>query len=122
MKRFRIEVTGTHRETDLRSFDRVCEDLLTSLPPAGFRVLSSNFDFDRPDEEEAAEPARRLLGFSLFDPRPLTVAEVKAHVRTIDNIDVLHAGAGLERAHSKYDGGRVKVLGHIESRIQQLIG
>ena len=122
-RRFHIEISGTHNETDHRPFDDLCDNFTTTLPARGFVVKASTLEFDYVEDEpvEAEEP-RHLLGFAIFDPRGLTVAQVKARVQDIEDIDVLHAGAGLERAHSKFDGGRVKVLHHIESRVQRLIG
>ena len=130
MSEFSIEVRGTHVETDHRPWDVIIDRLLKALPPAGFRIEFTETQFHTVEsqvaeieEKEApdSEPAA-FLGFMLFDPRALTAAEVKLRVAEIDELSVLHAGAALERLHPKRKGGRVVVLGHIESRIQKIIG
>ena len=128
-KRWRIEVSGTHSEGLHRPFDKIVSNLLVALPSAGYHVEELSAEFDVPPVEAGPEPEplepqppRRVLGLSLFDPRGLTGRAVKERVADINDIPVLEAGAGLERLHTRYDGGRVKVLGYIESRIQQIIG
>ena len=45
-KEFRIEVTGTHTESDLRPWGVICNALLTALKPAGFTVATREFEFE----------------------------------------------------------------------------
>jgi len=129
-KEFRIDVTGTHDESDLRPWDAIINKLLVALPPAGFRVGSHVAHMVTPAsaqavaEEAAAEEGDvpEFLGFMLFDPRGLTGAEVKLRIAEIEELSVLEAGAALERLNPKNKGGRVSVINAIESRIQKIIG
>ena len=122
MRYWSIEVRGTHSETDRRAFDQIVKDLLETLPPRGFTIAEENAEFDVPDVEPTPEAPPSFLGLSVFNPTTMTGAEVRERVPSIDDLGVLDAGAALERRHDKYDGGRVKVLGYIESRIQKIIG
>ncbi len=129
-KEFRIEVTGTHNESDIRPWQAIIDKLLIALPPAGFKVGSYTAHMVTPaSAQEVAEEAEaedseaaEFLGFMLFDPRGLTGAEIKIRVSDIDELSVLQAGAALERLNPKNKGGRVSVLNFIEARVQKIIG
>ncbi len=132
MSEFLIEIRGTHDETDQRPFDALTTLLLAQLGPRGFKVEHAYLDFDVQGEaveneddsgdELVAAPSAPVFGLKLFDPRGLTATQVKDLVQDINEESVLFAGAALERLHGKNKGGRVGVLGHIESRIQAIIG
>lgn len=129
-KEFRIEVTGTHDETDLRPWQTIIDRLLIALQPAGYKVDSYTADrVTAASAQEVAEQAEaeesdvpEFLGFMLFDPRGLTGAEVKLRIAEIEELSVLQAGAALERLNPKNQGGRVSVINAIEVRIQKIIG
>lgn len=76
-----------------------------------------------PDAQSAKKAARSKAGREdQFDPQTATVADLKAHIATVDDAAELDRLQKAEEAHPDHADGRVSALKAIEDRRAELNG